>query len=74
MTDRSKHGRAKTCACCGGYAGVFVQWWNQDDGFGICARCTVWLRKRGHDEDYLNKTYGVAGCHRPITLSTTSKT
>ena len=27
------------CACCGGNAGHWQQWENQDTGWGVCATC-----------------------------------
>ena len=59
--------RQLACACCGGDAGRFVQWWNQDTGFGICASCVAWLRAdrpgKGPREtaDDIRDYYGVEG-------------
>ena len=43
MSDRTGKPRWLRCACCGDDAGKFIQWHNQDDGFGLCARCADWI-------------------------------
>ena len=57
------------CSCCGGYAGRFEQFWNQDDGYGVCTRCVDDIIERG--EEYMafhgidiNKTWGLPDVHR----------
>ncbi len=35
--------RYKLCSCCGGEAGAWEQWWNQDKGFGVCAKCVTFI-------------------------------
>lgn len=35
-----------TCCCCGDYAGLFLQHWNRDEGFGICPSCVVSVNPR----------------------------
>lgn len=52
---RSKH---LHCACCGGDAGRWQQWWNQDTGFGICVRCVEWQLGRGTSVDEIHDMYG----------------
>lgn len=42
--------RNMTCACCGEYAGRFEQWWNRDNGYGICPRCAKQEFERDHYE------------------------
>lgn len=53
-----------TCACCGQSAGLWHQFFNQDDGFGICQACVDWIVERG-DGDLIAEAYGVASIHRP---------
>jgi hypothetical protein len=59
--------RELTCACCGGAAGRFQQWHNQDKGFGICARCIAWMRQPTstkpvrESEAAIRDYYGVEG-------------
>ena len=52
----------KQCACCGGDAGNVKQWWNQDTGYSICARCVPDELKRWGPEQ-MRECYGVAGVH-----------
>ena len=35
------------CSSCGGDAGRFQQFWNQDDGYGMCPRCIDEIVARG---------------------------
>jgi len=51
------------CSCCGGDAGRWLQWWNQDTGFGICVRCVDWRRSRGTDAATILDYYGKRGVH-----------
>lgn len=57
------------CACCGGVAGKWAQFPNQDKGFGLCANCADWILERdkrkppGFRTD-LTACYGKAGVHR----------
>lgn len=53
----------KTCSHCGGDAGRFIQFWNQDTGFGICPSCVTWLKSRGTTDEYLRETHGEPGVH-----------
>lgn len=55
--------RYLNCTCCGGSAGRWQQWHNQDTGYGLCARCAAWIAGRGQTED-MDRTYGVPGVHR----------
>jgi hypothetical protein len=51
-----------TCCVCGNYAGYYEQHWNQDDGYGICHRCVVWLKNdKGYTDDKIKDLYGIAG-------------
>lgn len=49
------------CACCGQYAGEFVQHWNQDKGYGVCQKCVAWQRGRGVSEEEIRENYGKEG-------------
>lgn len=53
-----------TCTCCGGDAGKWHQFWNQDTGYGLCASCASWIASRGYSQEYLDETYGKEGLHR----------
>jgi hypothetical protein len=59
----NKEPRQLTCACCGGDAGYWQQWWNQDDGYGLCGKCAAWIGKR-EGIAQLNDHYGIEGIHR----------
>jgi len=50
-------------------AGEFIQWHNQDDGFGLCARCADWIIERDQRKppDWrtdMSRTYGIPGINR----------
>jgi hypothetical protein len=57
------------CACCGGDAGRFYQWHNQDTGYGACPGCVDSTMARGpeylarHEIDFID-LYGIPGVHR----------
>lgn len=53
--------RQLQCACCGGDAGRWRQHWNQDTGYGICARCRDWVQRDGMDPAEFRQTYGKPG-------------
>ena len=38
--------RGLQCACCGSYAGRFLQFNNQDGGCGICRPCVLWVQEK----------------------------
>lgn len=52
------------CATCGGEAGHWQQWPNQDNGFGVCADCVAWLTKRGVSAEEIRRRFGSEGAHR----------
>lgn len=57
------------CACCGDDAGKWMQWHNQDTGYGLCARCADWIidRQQHKPADFqtdMVRTYGKPGVHR----------
>lgn len=61
------------CACCGGEAPSRKQWFNQDTGYGICARC--FTRDVEHEKNVLGNTdalkcalkcYGRPGVHHSV--------
>jgi hypothetical protein len=58
-----------TCCCCGDSTRG-RQWWNRDTGFGICAACIRWLRKRGESAKEIHDCYGVEGVHFNVEDST----
>lgn len=54
------------CAVCGLPAGRWHQWWNQDNGYGVCGDCAhVYLPSRGMSTLDVRKTYGEPGVHYP---------
>jgi hypothetical protein len=54
------------CSVCGGKA-PGAQWWNQDQGFGICAGCFESERERNGFAE-AERTYGRPGLHHiPFT-------
>lgn len=58
-------GRNMLCACCGGSAGHWQQWWNRDTGYGLCGPCVPWLIDRGMTPEELERNYGKPGIHYP---------
>ena len=58
-----------TCACCGGCAGKFVQWFNQDTGFGLCANCRDWMlaprdgKPPRETTESVREMFGLPGVH-----------
>lgn len=56
--------RQLECACCGGPAPALRQWWNQDTGYGLCARCGDWILGREPGGlVYVEQAYGKRGVH-----------
>lgn len=51
------------CCCCGGFAGHWEQWWNRDDGYGICRSCVDWQISRGTSAEEIRDLYGEEGRH-----------
>ena len=56
------------CCCCGGAAPAYEQWWNRDNGYGVCKRCFDEDFKK-YGEQYARDCYGVAGVHHSIEVS-----
>lgn len=53
--------RPLACCVCGSYAGKWQQHWNRDTGFGVCAPCVAWVRRRGTSEEEIRDLYGKEG-------------
>ncbi|WP_234265232.1 hypothetical protein [Hydrogenophaga sp. NFH-34] len=62
--------RRLKCACCGGEAGHWQQWHNQDTGWGLCRTCADWIMSQPSTRTYHNelasplqfcRTYGLPG-------------
>lgn len=55
------------CCCCGA-ATQGAQWWNRDNGFGLCPSCVVYIkaRKDYRPEDFRD-LYGVEGINYNVT-------
>jgi hypothetical protein len=51
------------CSCCGKCT-KGRQWWNRDNGYGLCPDCAKWLRDKGNLMIYEN--YGTRGVHYEI--------
>ena len=64
--------RQLTCACCGSDAGKWHQHFNQDTGYGVCARCRDWIQARGMDPGEFRQTYGKPGVNYEANKSSTS--
>ena len=54
--------RGLQCACCGSYAGRFLQFNNQDDGYGICRPCVLRHYKgKSHTDADIEQSFGKEG-------------
>ena len=53
----------KKCSCCGNDAGVWEQYWNQDKGYGICAKCIEWRKTLGYTKEQLKEMFGINNVH-----------
>lgn len=57
--------RQLICTCCGGYAGSYKQWWNQDTGYGMCKSCADHILSKGRmSVQEFTSAYGKANIHR----------
>ena len=54
------------CTICGGHA-KGKQWWNQDKGQGICAKCARDMKARGQED--IGQSYGKEGTHYHVDES-----
>lgn len=54
------------CGCCGERAEGGKQHWNQDTGFGLCAKCVHYIAKKNPEE--LN-SYGTPGVNFATPLT-----
>lgn len=50
------------CCCCGLFAGRYEQWWNRDNGYGICWQCANEESFR-LDPETMKSYYGIKGKH-----------
>jgi ribosomal protein S14 len=66
MTKKER--RMLECAECGQPTGPYEQYWNQDDGYGVCRRCVNAMLERGADHVDIHEIYGMAFVHRPPTI------
>lgn len=71
VEDITKHAKEITkpvrrllCACCAGVTHG-RQWFNQDDGYGLCPSCADRIEARGNTD--MPRTYGVRGVHYDLT-------
>jgi hypothetical protein len=56
------------CCCCGGGTRG-RQWWNRDDGYGICDGCVQDCVKRGESAEEIERLYGKAGVHHSLNAA-----
>lgn len=49
------------CGCCGAYM-QGRQWFNQDQGYGLCENCAIWIRDKESMLEIFN-SYGIEGYH-----------
>lgn len=63
LSGRTDTRRASLACCvCGSFAGRWLQHWNQDTGFGLCARCRDWLlTKNPYTPELMADLYGLPG-------------
>lgn len=54
--------RRLTCCVCG-ESTRGRQWWNRDDGFGICPASVEFVRSHGASEEEIIRSYGHKGIH-----------
>lgn len=54
-----------TCACCGGEAPSLKQWYNQDDGFGVCKNCFQFHVEK-YGIEYAKNIFGFNGVNHSI--------
>lgn len=56
--------RRLICSCCGKDAGKWLQYWNQDTGYGLCSSCRDSIWERDHPclpREEFELTYGKPG-------------
>lgn len=62
ITPKKPRKRELACNCCGGMAGRFVQWFNQDTGYSICRSCLDGQYiARGESAATIRDYFGVEG-------------
>jgi hypothetical protein len=49
------------CCCCDQYT-AGRQWWNREEGYGLCEDCAERIEKR-EDSNHMTSCYGVKGIH-----------
>jgi len=49
------------CSCCG-QSTIGRQWWNRDNGYGLCESCAIRIEPRESEED-MKSCYGIKGFH-----------
>jgi len=57
--------KSLTCCCCGERT-KGRQWFNRDNGFGICGSCISKIERK-EDAETVKNCYGVRGIHYNIT-------
>ena len=60
------------CSCCGERC-AGRQWWNQDNGFGLCERCVEYSLFQCRSPPDLRRSYGVPGRHWAVPLHSDCK-
>jgi len=56
------------CCCCGS-ATQGRQWWNRDDGYGLCDSCITPCHVAHLDKGQVSNCYGIRGIHWDVSNS-----
>lgn len=56
------------CCCCGRYTRG-KQWYNRDNGFGICPECVEYCKQHGESAEIIKSNYGFEGVNYNIGIS-----
>lgn len=64
MNATTKPIRTLSCCCCG-ESTRGRQWWNRDDGYGVCVKCATGIAKEDEGKER-ESLYGIRGVHWDI--------
>jgi len=65
VAELQKPIRRLECCCCGSTTRG-RQWWNRDEGYGLCPKCAGWISGREAPED-MQRAYGAPGINHSIS-------